>query len=113
MVAVGVFVTTGPGETVTTILYGFPGHEPVTDVGVTRYSTVPDVELPGFVRTWLMLLPEPLLAPLINPVIVPIVHVKVLGVLAVSAIFGLVPLQVLAVLAVVTAGAGLTVTVIV
>jgi uncharacterized protein Usg len=45
--------------------------------------------------------------------IVPTVHVKLLGALAVNAMFGLVPLQVLAVLAVVTAGVGLTVTVIV
>jgi uncharacterized protein Usg len=112
MFAVAGLVTTGVGLTVTTILYGFPGHEPVTDVGVTRYSTVPDVELPGFVRTWLIVLPEPLLAPLINPVIVPIVQVKVLGVLAVKAIFGLVPLQVLAVLAVVTEGKGFTVIII-
>jgi hypothetical protein len=47
------------------------------------------------------------------PVIVPTVHVNVLGVLAVNAIFGLVPLQILFVAALVTAGVGLTVTVIV
>jgi hypothetical protein len=45
------------------------------------------------------------------PVIVPIVHVNVLEVLAVSAIFGFVPLHVEAVAAVVTAGVGLTVTI--
>ena len=43
----------------------------------------------------------------------PTVHVKVLAILPVKAILGDVPLQVLAVAAVVTAGAGLTVTVIV
>jgi hypothetical protein len=51
IVAVGVLVTAGVGFTVTTILRGLPGHEPVTDVGVTRYSTVPEAELPGLVRT--------------------------------------------------------------
>ena len=47
------------------------------------------------------------------PVIVPIVHVNVLGALAVKLILGPVPLQVVAVLAVVTTGFGFTVTVIV
>ena len=55
--------------------------------------------------------PEPALAPVIPPVMTPIVHVKVLGTLAVKLIFGPVPLQVLAVAAVVTTGEGLTVTV--
>jgi hypothetical protein len=41
------------------------------------------------------------------------VHVNVLGALAVKAIAGLVPLQILAVAALVTAGVGLTVTVMV
>jgi len=79
-------------------------------VGVTRYSTVPDVALLGLVRTWLIVLPDASLAPVIPPVIVPTVHAKLLGALAVNAIFGPVPLQVLAVLAVVTTGVGLTVT---
>ena len=57
--------------------------------------------------------PEPLLAPVILPLIVPIVHAKLQGALEVSDIFGPVPLQVLAVAALVTAGFGLTVTVIV
>ena len=47
------------------------------------------------------------------PVIVPIVHVNVLGALAVKLILGPAPLQVVAVLAVVTTGFGFTVTVIV
>ena len=47
------------------------------------------------------------------PVIVPIVHEKLLAMLAVKVIFGPVPLQVLAVAALVTAGVGFTVTVIV
>jgi len=47
------------------------------------------------------------------PVIVPIVHVNVLGALAVKLILGPAPLQVVAVLAVVTTGFGFTVTVMV
>ena len=57
--------------------------------------------------------PELLLAPVIEPVIVPIVQAKPLGTLEVKAIFGLVPLHVVAVAELVTAGLGLTVTVIV
>jgi hypothetical protein len=45
------------------------------------------------------------------PVIVPTVHVNVLAAVAVSAMFVAVPLQIAAVFAVVTAGVGLTVTV--
>ena len=55
--------------------------------------------------------PEPLLAPAMLPVIVPIVHVKVQGVLDDKLILGPVPLHVLAVFAFVTTGVGLTVTV--
>lgn len=54
-----------------------------------------------------------MLAPVILPVIVPIVHAKELGALAVKLIFGPLPLHVIAVDALVTAGVGLTVTVIV
>jgi hypothetical protein len=83
------------------------------DVGVTIYSTLPAVVLLGFVNTWLIVLPEPALAPVILPVIVPIVQVKLLATLAVNAIFGPTPLQVLFVGAVVTTGVGVTATVIV
>ena len=58
-----------------------------------------------------MVEPEPALAPVIPPVIVPIVHVKLLGTLAVKEIFGPVPLQLFAVDELVTVGAALTVTV--
>jgi hypothetical protein len=61
----------------------------------------------------LIVAPEPALAPVIPPVIVPIVQVNVLGALAVKLMFGPVPLQVVFVLAVVTTGAGFTVTVMV
>ena len=60
-----------------------------------------------------MVEPEPALAPVVPPVIVPIVHVNVLAALAVRLIFVLLPLQILFVLAVVTAGIGFTVIVIV
>jgi hypothetical protein len=61
----------------------------------------------------LIVAPEPALAPVIPPVIVPIVQEKLLATLAVKLIFGPVPLQVVFVLAVVTTGIGVTVTVIV
>ncbi len=60
-----------------------------------------------------MVLPDPALAPVMLPVIAPTVQVKVLGAEAVNAMFVAVPLQIVAVLAVVTTGLGLTVTVIV
>ena len=50
--------------------------------------------------------PEPAVAPVMPPEIVPIVHEKVLGVLAVSVIFGDVPLQMNPVFALVTLGRG-------
>ena len=54
--------------------------------------------------------PELVLAPVMPPVIVPTVQAKVLVAEAVKLIFGPVPLQMVAVLAVVTAGFGFTVT---
>ena len=56
--------------------------------------------------------PEPALAPVILPVIVPIVQVNELNMLDVKLMLVLLPLQMLFVLAVVTTGAGFTVTVI-
>ena len=53
-----------------------------------------------------MVLPEPDEAPVILPVIVPIVQEKLLGAVAVKATLGPVPLQVLAVFGVVTSGVG-------
>jgi hypothetical protein len=57
--------------------------------------------------------PEPALAPVIPPEIVPTDHVKLLGILEFKEIFGLVPLQIVALFGLVTAGPGLTVTAIV
>jgi len=48
--AVAEFVTVGAGLTVTVMVYAEPTHEPVAEVGVTRYSTVPAVVLLGLVR---------------------------------------------------------------
>ena len=56
--------------------------------------------------------PELAVAPVIPPVILPKVQVKLLAILEVRAILGLVPLQLLAVAALVMAGDGLTETVI-
>lgn len=59
----------------------------------------------------MMVLPDPALAPVMPPVTVPTVQVKLLATVAVSAIFGPVPLHVETEDAVVTAGLGFTVTV--
>jgi len=53
-----------------------------------------------------MVVPDPALAPVIPPVIVPTDQVKLLATEAVKMIFGLVPLQMVAVLVVVTTGVG-------
>lgn len=57
--------------------------------------------------------PDPALAPVMPPTIVPTVQVKLLGTVEVREILGPDPLQVLALVELVTVGAGLTVTVIV
>ena len=59
-----------------------------------------------------MAAPAPALAPDMLPVLVPKVHANVLAALAVRLILELVPLQMLLLVAFVTAGIGLTVTVI-
>lgn len=57
--------------------------------------------------------PELARAPLILPVFVPMVQLKLLAALDVNVIAGAVPLQIVEVKALVNAGSGLTVTVIV
>ena len=81
------------------------------DVGVTIYATVPEIVLLGLARAWLMVAPDPALAPVIPLVMAPTVQVKVLGTLAVSEIFGPEPLQAIAVAELVTIGLGSTDTV--
>jgi hypothetical protein len=73
---------------------------------------LPFVVLLGLVNTSFIVGPEPAEAPVIPPVLVPNVHAKLLAVLAVRLTPGLVPLQVLAVVELVTDGVGFTVTVI-
>ena len=92
MVEVFAVVRTGDGLTVTTTEYGFPGQLPETDVGVMMYVTVPEEDPLGLVSTWLMVEPEPAVAPVIEPVTVPMVQENVLGTVAVKAIFVLLPL---------------------
>lgn len=107
--AVAAFVTTGLGFTVTVIVKGLPAQEPVVEVGVTIYWTVPAVALLGLVNVWLIVLPEPLLAPVMPPVMIPTVQANVLATVAVNEILEPVPLQMLAAAAVVTVGLGFTV----
>jgi hypothetical protein len=83
------------------------------DVGVTIYCTEPAVELLGFVSVWLIVPPELAVAPVMPPLMVPIVHANVLGAVAASVIFGPVPLQIETAAGLVTAGVGLTDTVMV
>jgi hypothetical protein len=104
-------IASGTGLTVTVIANGEPAQEPVVDVGVTRYSTVPATVLLELVNIWLIVTPEPALSPAMLPVIVPVVQVKLLGTLDVNAIFVPVPLHMVAVAEFVTEGMGLTVTV--
>jgi len=106
-------VTKGFGCTVTVIVKGLPGQDPAIDVGVTMYSTVPSDELDGFERTWLIVAPDDADAPVIPSVIFPIVQLKLLGRLAVSAILTEEALQILFVGEFVTIGVPLIVTAVV
>jgi hypothetical protein len=106
-------VIAGFGLTVTVIVNGAPAQLPVVEVGVTIYWTLPAVALLGLVSVWLIVVPDPAVAPVMPPLMVPIVQLNELGALAVSAMFGLVPVQIELAAAFVTAGVGLTVTVIV
>jgi hypothetical protein len=112
--AVLAVVTAGVGLTVTVIVYGAPAQVVLAvDVGVTIYSTVPAVTLLGLLNICPIVLPAPAVAPVIPPVIVPIVQVNVLGAVDVRVMLVDVALQIAFVFAVVTAGVGLTATVIV
>jgi hypothetical protein len=62
------------------------------------------------VNTWLINEPDPALAPVIPPLMVPTVHVNVLATDDVSVMLVFVPLQIAAVLDVVTNVVGFTVT---
>jgi hypothetical protein len=111
----GTPVTTGVGFTVTVIVYGaLAGHVPPVDVGVTRYCTVPAVALLGLLNVCAIVAPDPFDAPVMPPVIVPIVQANVLGAVAASGILVAVLLQIATAAGTpVTTGVGFTVTVIV
>lgn len=87
---------------------GNPVQLPVTDTGITMYSTVP-VVVAGLVRIWSRELPVPALAPVTPPVMVPTVQVYAAGTLAIRLIPVPVPLQIVLVAEVVTAAVGFTV----
>lgn len=82
------------------------------EVGVTIYSTDPTVLL-GFVNNWLIVAPDPALAPVMPPTFAPMVHAKLLGKEAAKEIFVVFPLQIVAVADVEIVAEGFTVTVIV
>jgi hypothetical protein len=103
---VGALVTTGPGFTVTVRTKVSPKQPLADDLGVIKYSTVPAVALPGLVKIWFMVLPEPAEAPVIPPVMVPIVHWNALGIVAIRFKLVDVPLQIDLVDALVTCGSG-------
>ena len=113
IVAVFAVVMTGFGFTITVMVYGSPWQFPVVAVGVTIYSTVPEVALLGFVKVLLSVAPDPALAPEMDPVMVPMVQANVLGEEAVKSMLDSVSLQIDSVFALVTEGFGSTVTVIV
>jgi hypothetical protein len=113
VVALDEVVTEGVGVTVTVMVKAAPTHEPVVAVGVTKYSTVPGALLTGFVKTWLIVEPLAALAPVMPPVIFPIVQAKLLAAVDVRAMFVLTPLQIDLVEPLLTAGFGFTVTLIV
>lgn len=77
------------------------------------YCTVPAVVLLGLFSVCAIVEPDPALAPVMLPVMVPTVQLNVLAAVAVRAILVALPLQMAAVAAVVITGLGLTVTVII
>ena len=85
--------------------------QPRDEVAEILYCTDPAVKLLGLVRTWLIIDPEPALAPVIPPVIVPIVQENVLATLAVRLMLVFEPLHTLFVERLVTMGKGFTITV--
>ena len=113
IVALAGLVTVGDGVIVNVIVNGVPIQVPAIEVGVTMYSMVPGADGLGLFKTWLIVDPEPAIAPVIPPLLVPIIQVKVEAIEAVSERLVLAPLQILAAAELVITGAGLTVTVIV
>lgn len=81
------------------------------DTGITMYSTVPVAELLPLVNVCTIDVPDPSATPVIVPDVVSPAQLNVLDTVAVRGIFTVPPLQIVSVLALVTAGVGLTVTV--
>jgi hypothetical protein len=67
-------VTAGFGSTVTMMVKPGPTHPPAVEVGVTIYDTVPDALELGLVSVWLIVEPDPALAPVIPPVTPDTIH---------------------------------------
>ena len=104
--SVAALFTAGFGFTVTVIVKAGPAHKaPAVEEGVTMYCMVLATALLGLVSVWLILEPEPALEPVMPPGFDPIVHAKVLASFAVNVIPVAVPLQSVAVAALVTVGA--------
>lgn len=104
--SVAAVVTTGFGLTVTVIVKAGPAHKaPAVEVGVTIYCMVFAVALLGLVSVWLILEPEPALAPVIAPGFDPMVQAKELASFAVKVMPVTVPLHIEAVAALVIVGA--------
>jgi hypothetical protein len=110
----GTPVICGVGLTVTVIKYGeLVLQFPPVEVGVTKYSTVPDVLLLLLVNVCAIVDPLPELAPLMLPLTLPNVQLKVLGAVAFNGMLVAVLLQIATVAGTpVICGVGLTVTVI-
>ncbi len=109
-------VTAGAGFTDCVITVATPRQELALSCAVTTYCIVCLIVWLGSVSTSVIVVPVgplPGLAPVIFPGLAPIVHVKLLGILPVRPIDVDRPLHIADGVAVVTAGAGCTVLVIV
>ena len=85
LVAVVLVVMAGAGLTLCVIGLLDP-TQPAVAVGITLYTIDPTAVLLGLVRVWAIVLPAPPAGVVRPPVLVPSVHVKLLGVLAVRLI---------------------------
>jgi hypothetical protein len=93
LVLTGCEVMLAGGFTVTVIVIGVPTQPPVIAVGVTMYWTVPGAVL-VFVSVCAIALPVAAAAPVMLPVTVPTVQLKLLAMSAVKGIFVVAPLQI-------------------
>jgi len=93
-------LTTGLGVTETVIGYTALAQLPVlVDVATTLYTKLPTA-LPALVSVWAIGVPEEAVPPVIPPVFVPNVQLKVLAELALNAMLVVLPLQIEAVVGV-------------